>query len=56
MSLTTSCAHCGTHPSTERPAFTWSFAVQRGHRTWTCGPCARAHLHQIESGLSLVDH
>jgi hypothetical protein len=51
MSPTTRCARCGTMPSSDRPAFTWSMAVQDGHRSWTCAPCVRTELPVIESGI-----
>jgi len=51
MSPTTCCTACGKTPSSERPAITWSMAVERGRRSWTCSPCVRGQLSMIECGV-----
>jgi hypothetical protein len=51
MSPTTACATCGNVPAPDRPAVLWSMSVQAGDRRYVCGPCARADLARIESGV-----
>jgi hypothetical protein len=45
------CAACGAASPSPTPPATWSAAVTRGRRTWTCERCARDHIRSIEGKL-----
>lgn len=55
MSHQPHCSTCGSHPSSDRPAFTFSATRSLGANgpglRWNCAPCSREHLHAIETGL-----
>ena len=43
------CSVCGTVGDADADG--WSFAVERGRRTYTCNECARANIRAIEGKL-----
>jgi hypothetical protein len=47
------CVSCGVPTPGPTPPYTWSKAVENGHRTWTCPTCARSHVRDIEGKLDL---
>ena len=51
MSHRNACARCGCLPPFGAPLFTWSMAIESGHKLWTCEPCTRADLRYIETRL-----
>lgn len=51
QSTVTTCAVCSTAAPSEPPPFTWSSAVERGRRLWTCERCSRENIRSIEGKL-----
>jgi hypothetical protein len=52
-SLVRSCSRCGVSaegPENGGPEG-WSFGVEGGRMTWTCGPCIRRNIRAIEGKL-----
>lgn len=47
-----SCPLCGRpHTPADARGLAWSSRHTPGGVTWTCGPCTRTYLLEIESGL-----
>ena len=45
------CLTCGTVAPSDPPPLTWSAAVERGRKVWTCERCMRDNIRSIEGKL-----
>lgn len=45
------CATCDAVAPSDPPPLTWSAAVERDRRIWTCDACMRQNIRSIEGKL-----
>jgi hypothetical protein len=48
------CATCGVAAESASPPPSWSVALERGRRIWSCERCARENIRSIEGKLDSV--